>query len=304
VKQSQDRLATGEFMQKNVRKSSAKNLNNILEVIRTNRDQLRKAERKVADVVLSNPQDMLSLTVAEIAVASEVSQPTVLRFCAALECKGFLDFKLRLSSSLAIGTPATHSAITTDDDVQNIMTKIFEYTMSSLDWVRSHIDHEQLSAAVDLLESANRIEFIGFGASGIVAHDAAQKFPLFDVPCGAETDLHQQIMLVSMMKPGDVVVIISNTASTRSLIDVAREARRVGAKVLGIVGHEGALSTCFDTTLIVETLENTNIYTPTTSRIAALAIIDVLSISVALRKSGDHAARFESLKRNLSYLKS
>lgn len=36
---------------------------------------------------------------------------------------------------------------------------------------------------------------------------------------------------------------------------------------------------------MVETLENTNIYTPTISRIAALTVVDILSTSVALRRA-------------------
>ena len=57
-----------------------------------------------------------------------------------------------------------------------------------------------VAQAVDVLVAARRIEFFGFGASGIVAIDAQQKFPLFGVPCVAELDSHQQVMVASMMK--------------------------------------------------------------------------------------------------------
>jgi hypothetical protein len=40
---------------------------NILEVVRLSRDDLRKSERKVADLVLVEPQKVLAATVAEVA---------------------------------------------------------------------------------------------------------------------------------------------------------------------------------------------------------------------------------------------
>jgi DNA-binding MurR/RpiR family transcriptional regulator len=273
---------------------------NVLEVARMKRNELRKSDRKVCDVVLADPKRILNATVAETAEWAGVSQPTVIRFCTSIGCQGYQDFKLRLAQSLALGTPATHSVILDTDSSAEVAEKIFDYTITSLDWVRRHLDAGSIGRAVEMLEKANRIEFFGFGASGIVARDAQQKFPLFGVPCGAETDSHQQIMVVSMLKPGDVLVAISNTAATRSIIEAARLARERGCSVIGLVGMNGPLVDHCDTVIMVETLENTNIYTPTISRIAALAVIDVLSTAVALRRGAEHVDLFSQMKRLLA----
>ncbi|MGH6859451.1 MAG: SIS domain-containing protein, partial [Phyllobacterium sp.] len=229
-----------------------------------------------------------------------VSQPTVLRFTAAIGCSGFQDFKIRLAQSLAFGTPATHSVLLDTDKPEIVAEKIFDYTMTSLDWARSRLDNAALNKAIDVLSKARSIEFFGFGASGIVARDAQQKFPLFGVPCGAQLDSHQQIMVASMMKPGDVAFVISNTGTTRSIIEVARIARENGAAVLCLTGSDSPLTNYCDVSLIIETLENTNMYTPTISRIAALVIIDILSTSVAMRRPSEDQARIHQMKRQLS----
>lgn len=273
---------------------------NIIEIIRTMRTELRKSDRKVADVVLQDPQRILNATVGETATLAEVSQPTVLRFATAIGCHGFQDFKIRLAQSLAFGTPATHSVLLDTDEPETVAEKIFDYTMTSLDWARSHLDKAALRKAIDILTQARTIEFFGFGASGIVARDAQQKFPLFGVPCGAQFDLHQQIMVASMMKPGDVAFVISNTGTTRSIIEIARIARENGAAVIGLTGSESPLSGYCDVSLVVETLENTNMYTPTISRIAALVVIDILSTSVAMRRPAEYQARIHHMKRQLS----
>ncbi len=214
---------------------------NILEVVRTLRPELRKSDRKVADAVLADPARVLKATVAEMALLAEVSQPTVIRFCVAIGCSGYQEFRLRLAHSLALGLPATHSVLLGTDTPATVVDKIFDYTLSSLDWARNHLDKAAVEAAVAILEQARSIAFFGFGASGIVARDAQQKFPLFGVPCSAELDSHQQIMAASMMQPGDVAVVISNTGRTRSIIEVARTARENGAKVICLTGTDSPL---------------------------------------------------------------
>jgi RpiR family carbohydrate utilization transcriptional regulator len=276
---------------------------NVLETIRAAMPALRKSDAKVAQLVLDEPHWFLDATVAETADRASVSQPTVIRFCAAIGFSGFQDFKLRLAQTLAIGRSATHSVIKGTDSLGSVTDKIFEYTLSSLDWARQHLDRGALQAAVRLLGAARSIEFFGYGASGIVAEDAGQKFPLFGVPCRAQPDFHQQIMAASMMRPGDLAVVVSNTGRTRQIVEVATVARENGAKVVGLVGAEGPISALCDVTLLVETLDNTNVYTPTTSRIAALVVIDILSTAVALGRDDAHNTRLQDMKRRLNKIR-
>ena len=115
---------------------------NVIETVRTRIDLLRKSDRKVAEVVLDNPRRILHATLAETAEWASVSQPTVIRFCTSIGCLGYQDFKLRLAQSLALGTPATHSVIMPSDSPEEVAEKIFDYTITSLDWVRSRLDGE------------------------------------------------------------------------------------------------------------------------------------------------------------------
>jgi RpiR family carbohydrate utilization transcriptional regulator len=277
---------------------------NVLEAIRAALPNLRKSDAKVAQHVLEEPHWFLDATVASTSDRAGVSQPTVIRFCTAIGCSGFQEFKLRLAQTLAIGRSATHSVISSTDSLGNVTDKIFEYTLSSLDWARQHLDRNALKQAVRLLSAAKAIEFFGYGASGIVAEDAEQKFPLFGVPCRAQPDFHQQIMAASMMRAGDLAVVISNTGRTRQIVEVATIARENGAKIIGLVGAQGPISALCDVTLLVETLDNTNVYTPTTSRIAALVMIDILSTAVALGRDETHNRRLQEMKRRLNRIRS
>lgn len=276
---------------------------NIIEIVRQMLPEFRKSERKVAGHVLLDPRKILNATLMEVSNLADVSQPTVMRFCVAVGCTGFHEFKLRLAHSLALGTLPTHSVLDSTDSPESLIEKIFGYTITSLDWARTHLDKSAIARATTLIEQARSLEFFGHGASSIVAQDAQQKFPLFGIPCGAQVDSHQQIMMASMMGPSDVAIIFSNTGRTKSLIDIAHMARKNGAKVIGVSGSHSPLLDSCDVGILVETLDNTDIYTPTISRIAFLVIIDVLSTVVALRRNVEHGQKFEQMKQRLGSMR-
>lgn len=262
--------------------------------------ELRPSERKVASVVLADPAGAARLSMASLASRAGVSEPTVMRFCTGLGFQGFQSFRFALAEALVIGIPVTHSAIAIDDSVSAVAIKIFDHTLSSLDRARRSLDTRAVTAAVDVLMDATKVLFVGLGASGIIAQDALQQAVLLGVPCAAPIDLHQQFMSASMLTPGNVLVAISNTGRSRSILDIAVEAKRKGATVIGVVGGPSPLLDLAHVGLVLRTFEDTDIYTPTVSRLAGLVLIDVLATAVAVRRGPEHLQRLHEMKESLS----
>jgi RpiR family transcriptional regulator, carbohydrate utilization regulator len=263
-------------------------------------ERLRPSERKVAELVLQDPARAMRLSMAAVAGAAGVSEPTVMRFCNGLGFDGFQSFKYALAEALAIGIPVTHSAIRLEDPVEAVAAKIFDHTLSSLDRTRRSLDADAVAAAVDLLLGARDVLFVGLGASGIIAQDALQQAVLFGVPCAAPVDLHQQFMSASMCRPGSVLVAISNTGRTTSILDIAAQGKQRGAKVIGVTGGRGPLLEMAHVGVVLRTFEDTDIYTPTISRLAGLVLIDVLANAVAVRRGPEHLERLGQMKEDLS----
>lgn len=276
----------------------------LLEAIAEALPRLRRSEQKVARAVLDDPHRAVHASMAELARAAGVSEPTVMRFCTAMECDGFQGFKLRLAQSVAFGVPASISSIKPDDDTTELVEKIFDFTMASMARARSQLDDRRVAEAIDVLAAATDILFLGFGASAIVAQDAQQKFPLFGVPCMAPTDAHQQFIAASLCRPGSAVVAISNTGTTTAVLESVEVARKGGAKVIGITGSESPLSQRCDVPLIVETLENTDFFTPMHSRLAQLAVIDVLATGAVLRLPAEQLERARVAKAEVAAMRS
>ena len=72
---------------------------NKIEALRTD---LRKSEKKVADLVLARPNMITGMSLADVAAKAGVSQPTVLRFCRAVGCSGFQDLKIKLPEAWSL----------------------------------------------------------------------------------------------------------------------------------------------------------------------------------------------------------
>lgn len=259
--------------------------------------ELSRGERQVAQFILSAPDEAMRLSLAKLAEAVGVSEPTVLRCCRKLGCDSLQEFRIKMAGAEAIGLPATHAEIQPGSSVAEIAARVLDFSVSNLDNLRHQIDVAALQRVVGLMAGARSLHFWGNGASGIVARDAQQKFPLFGTPCVAETDSHQILINASSLSAEDVVVVFSNTGRNETMKPSVAAAKANGASIVVIASSADApLAQMADAVLCVPTLDNTDIYTPTISRIAALCVVDILSISIAQMRGNAGALKIKSMK--------
>lgn len=259
-----------------------------------------KSERKLIAHVLADPEAVISSPIARLAAMVGVSEPTVNRFCRAMGARGFPDFKLRLAGELARARPGVARDIEPGDSGSQVAAKIFEATHAGLQRAHNHLDHRALEQAVDALSRARSIALCGLGASGPVALDAQHKLLRFNTPVVAHTDALNQRMLTASLRAEDCLVCISYTGRTTAIVEVAQMAARSGATVIGITAPGSPLAAACGVVLTAEGGEDTELYTPMTSRIAQLVIIDVLVTSLALRQGPDFAEHLQAVKRSLA----
>ncbi|NTS76968.1 MurR/RpiR family transcriptional regulator [Catenovulum sp. SM1970] len=272
---------------------------NILDKITQSQHAFSKSERKVAEVILASPETTIHSSIATLAKAAEVSEPTVNRFCRRLETKGFPDFKLHLAQSLANGTPYVSRHVEADDSPEAYANKIFESTMASLDSARSTLNPTAVNKAIDQLTQARQIMFFGLGASASVAQDAQNKFFRFNVPVVCFSDVLMQRMSCINCNEGDVVVIISHTGRTKSLVEIANIARNNDATVIGITASNSPLAEACSTVLSMDVPEDTDMYMPMASRIAQLVLVDILATGFTLRRGPKFRDNLKRVKDGL-----
>ncbi|WP_444929085.1 transcriptional regulator HexR [Microbulbifer sp. SSSA002] len=264
---------------------------------------MRKSERKVAEYILANPDEIIHMRIVDLATEAQVSEPTVVRFCRAVGCSGFQEFKLNLAQQLASSPSFGQIAVTETDTIAEYKRKVFDSTVDTLLKVRDKIDDRALEAAVTAMAASKRVEFFGFGASGAVAADAQHKFFRLQLATAAHSDHHIQNMSAMSMQAGDVVVAISQSGRTKALLRSMSMAKAQGALVVGLAPSGSPVAQQASIPLEVDVEEDIEIYTPLSSRIAHLVVIDVLAIGVAQRKGPQLQEHLLKLKQGLYTLR-
>jgi RpiR family transcriptional regulator, carbohydrate utilization regulator len=276
----------------------------MLDRIQASLAALPPAEQRVGKQVLADPRRFVNMPISDIADRSHVSKPTVVRFCRSMGYDGLSDFKLKLAGTVSEGVPFIHRSVDTDDKMSDILVKVIDNSVAAFLRYRNDASTHALERAADALEKAyrdnHRIEFYGVGNSGIVAQDAQHKFFRLGVNAIAYSDGHMQVMSASLRNPGDVVVVISNSGRTRDLMDAADIARKHGATVIVITASGSPLASVGSIHLAADHPESYDRYSPMTSRLLHLMIIDVLATSLALRIGVDKLQpMLKDMKSNL-----
>jgi len=260
---------------------------------------LPPSERRVAELVLHRPVEVVSAPISRIAQWAGVSQPTVIRFCRRFKCAGLSVFKLKLAGDLGAGIPFVHARLAPGDDPAHIIGKVFDHAVAGLARGREALRPETLVRAVEALDAAGRIECYGLGASGITAQDAQMKLFRLGTPTLACSDSQMQRVAATLLPPDAVVLAISNSGRTRSLIEVVALARQAGATVIALTRTGTPLAEAADILLPADVQENPEVYAPMVARLVHLAIVDVLTVSLALRKGPAAISRMEAAKASL-----
>ncbi|AJJ64896.1 MurR/RpiR family transcriptional regulator [Yersinia aldovae] len=197
---------------------------------------LAQNDRKLADFLLSNPEQARHLSSQKLAQQTGVSQSAVVKFAQKLGYKGFPALKLALSEIVASPPQAVtlHNQILSTDSLKTVGEKLLSEKTAALRATLDINSEQRLTQALEMLRTARKVILIGIGASGLVAKDLAYKLLKIGVVAVSETDMHVQLAVVQALNVQDLVLAISFSGERREVNLAAEEAQRRGAKVLAL----------------------------------------------------------------------
>ncbi|MFZ5449084.1 MAG: MurR/RpiR family transcriptional regulator [Thermodesulfobacteriota bacterium] len=197
---------------------------------------LKTALRKVADVILKQPEMAIYASVNEVAAAAAVSEATVMRFCRILGFKGFQDFKIALAREMVIPSARHHEAITAEDDVA-LVRKVFQINSAALQDTLEILDFEAIHNAAQFLLNARHIMVIGVSGSGPAVIYAGNRLLLQGLTARTYSDFYLMLMAASLLSSEDVLLAISNLGTTREILETAGIAREREARVICVTNN-------------------------------------------------------------------
>ncbi|MGM0437369.1 MAG: MurR/RpiR family transcriptional regulator [Bacillota bacterium] len=246
-------------------------------------EQLKPAEKKVAKYILDNREEVIHLSITKLAKKSGVSEATVVKFCQHIGYSGYQELKIMLAQVDKKGTQEhIYGEIEAEDGVSEIVNKIFQIYDQSLKNTKKLLLETDLDKAVTAIIESERLCFFGFGASGIVAEDSELKFKRINYNVEALIDNHRQKTMASLLSEDDLVVAISDSGRTKELMESLKVAKKAGANIMSISSNMGSpVTEIADIVLLTSSEETPFRGSALASRMAQLAVIDVLFLGVA-----------------------
>ncbi|USG68357.1 MurR/RpiR family transcriptional regulator [Brevibacillus ruminantium] len=257
---------------------------------------IKPSERSVAEYILENPREVIRLSIKELAERSHASPAAIIRMCKNMGLDGFPELKIRIAADLQSPSAGEeeYKEILPSDDIPTLIESVTANHIYSLRETLKVLDPAAVEQAVQAIYRARRIDFFGVGASQLVAQDAQQKFLRIDKTANAHADAHLQITSAVTLTDEDVAVGISYSGETRQVLSAITRAREAGAITIGITKFgQNSLSTLVDIHLTTISSEADMRSAATSSRIAQLAVIDMIFMGVAA----------QSYEKAVSYLR-
>lgn len=200
-------------------------------------NQFTKTEKKVADYVIQNQQEVLYMSITDLADACNVGDTSVYRFCRTINLQGYQEFKMQLSLSLASNEVIEKSS-DLDGTPTNLAEEIMQIQISAIRESYALLDRKMVDKIVNMIEEAKRVFFFGIGDSLQTAEEGRNKFLRITSKVYCISDPHIQSMAAATANEEDLIIIISYSGATKDNIHVAKEAKKAGAKIACITHYK------------------------------------------------------------------
>jgi RpiR family carbohydrate utilization transcriptional regulator len=247
------------------------------------RPTLGPAVQRIADFIVQYPQEVVHMSVSEVAERTGASEGSVVGLCKYLGASGFQQLKIVLAQEIVQPVQLIHEDLEPDDTTAKVMSKIFQSDIQTLLDTQATLSTAAVGKAVKLIRAAQRIEIYGIGSAATIAEDAHYRMLRIGLNAKAVVDSHIQAISAALTGPEVAVLTISHSGSTHETVTATRLARQAGAKTMVITNFGKSPIQEFADVLLLTMARETNFRTEAmTSRLAQLAIIDVLIACLAL----------------------
>lgn len=195
-------------------------------------DLFTDAERQIIQYLLSHPEDILSLSVRDLAKNSYTSSSTVNRLASKLSGgMPFTHFKAALFAELHQNTsplPENLDEITMNETVYSLIGKVAAAQIDAIERTRRALEYPSLLRAARLLQQACQIYFFGFDDNLSIVKPYLNRMMTFGkqiISHDATNAQYYQALIIPEQPEGvaqsPAALLISRTGNNRKLIEIA-----------------------------------------------------------------------------------
>lgn len=272
---------------------------NIIVELRSAYPFLSPVEKRIADLILRNPGEFISLSTSVLAEKAKVSQGSINNFSRKFSGSGFSALKLLIAGCLQeVDKEKQFSLADPKLTVKSAMSRKIESTMTAF-YNTLQINEEQaFQNAVELILHAKKLQVYGVYYSGIAANDFCYHLLQLGIPASFVSDMLMCAVSALMMDEHGVMVAISSSGKTKEILDAAEIAKEKGAKVVGVTSDQfSPLASVADVVLLTASGKKSVTDSIDETRLSQLLVLDTLCAYLRAKTDGGDTSAYYRLKQ-------
>lgn len=250
---------------------------------------LHEAEKKIADYIINNKEQVIEMTVSELSTKSNVSEATIVRFCKKCDLKGFYDLKINIAKEMVRINDTNVSNDLDSNNITQSLQNILANKIEELKQTISMMNEENIKKILDAIRNARIIQFAAVGNTIPVAMDGTYKFNQLGISSVTNTIWETQLAFAYTLTKEDVVIVISNSGSSTKLVTLLEIANERGATTISITNHENS-PVANESKYHINTSTREKLFLDefSFSRISAMVVIEILYLLLTRDKKDSY----------------
>lgn len=271
----------------------------IFATLQEERAQLSPSEQRIADILLNDFDFAVNASIIELAERAEVSPPTVTRFCRRVGCQSFSDFKVQLAKTAYVGVRYLNPEAKSTEPV-DVASDIITKAQNALFLMHRAIDPGMLDRVAEKLSKAEMIYAFGSGGnSSMIASEIQNRLFRLGSRVTVSSDHGMQLMMTAAARPRDVIIGSSFSGRNAELVRSFNLAREAGITTIALTQSDSIVARAAELVIGIDLPEGDNIFRPTSTRFAYLALVDVVASLVAYRNRTQSTVTLRHIKQQL-----
>jgi len=257
----------------------------VLYKIKSSMSAFTETDRSIAEFVFVNRQVVLESNAKELGDMTKTSAAAWVRFSKKMGYKGLPAFKVALAKETQSYTNEDdiETFLNPQDSLMGLLQKTENMLTQNIRETFSLLDYHALEKAIEFIHEAKTVFLLGVGGSSIVCLDFYHKMTRIHQNVMYDRDLHTLMPRIAQLDKNDVVLVISYNGETESVNSIAKVAKTMGARIVGVTKYnlKSTLSTLSDIRLFVPVEEKEIRLGSIASRNSLLTITDLLYYGIA-----------------------
>ena len=209
-----------------------------VQLIQSRYHSLTTAEKRIADFILQNGEDIVGMSIGELAENAQVAKSAIVRFSKTLGLEGYAQLKIALAADHSKNKQLNYTPyIYHDDSPVIIMDKVFSANAKALHDTAAGLDHQVIQEVLTQMHQARQIYLYGVGTSASMVTELQYRLMQFGYTAFAFNDPGTMKISTMNIDHRDVAFGISYSGRTIATTQSMELARAAGAKTICITSY-------------------------------------------------------------------